>query len=659
MSRPFTLLTLLGLLITSVIVQAQTPVNTESDTASQKQQAKGVIDDPHEPDSILRRTVFRFHMRPMGVKIYSISNVWHKLTGVHHHDPLTGMYGHYFLSKGIVGQSHIDLYPTLVTDLKWNYQPNTNSGYMRTPYNINFYQTRKPYSQLSYSSSLKKEYTLRVIHSQNINPRWNVALDYMLLNPEPIFSNEDTKNNYLTINTNYYSNDSRYQGYAALIWQRWNIGENGGLSDDNIFRNNAMSDFTGLPVNDYTARSLYNSWSFYSHNSYNFVNQVQRIREHFEFKVNDDDSTKLDTIIFTDTLHPAPLRIVNPGVIGFDFSRERSARRYIDSTTVFQYMMWLYWTNDAYPDSRFSSPLKVTVGIQPRWYRINEHDSLHYRWENSTITTQLALNIGCDTLATSFYYTLGNNYLRNNYHAEAHYTHRIDSIRTATLLISSISQSPDFFFFHYHSNDNAWDYPNLDKNAIQKIGLQYHRDSIFDIELTANHIDKTTWLQENGVTLAPTQNNTDFWLLQSHIALRLKLWDWLHYDMEQFLQYSSDEQQWDVPIWATKNSLFADFNLFHNVLQMQAGIDIRYHTPFYADAYNAPAGAFVKQRNIEVGNYLWGDLFINIQVRKVTIFIKGGHFNAIWESNPNYFQLPHYPSNKFGIYYGLTWRFFD
>ncbi len=653
------LLPFLFLLLAAGVAQAQEPIDTEADSTAQEQRARGVIDDPEEPDSVLQRSVYLFQMRPMGVKIYSIQNVWHDPTGAQHHDPLGNARGHYYLSKGVVGQSHLDLYPVLGTGIGWHYQPDVNSGYTRTPYNIGFYQTRKPYSMLSYSSSLKNEYTLRVVHTQNITPRWNFALDYLLLNPDPIFSNEDTKNNYLTLSTNYYSRDSRYQAYAALLWQRWNIGENGGLTNDNTFRNNSMSDFRGLPVNDYTARSLYNSWLFYTHHSYNFVRQVLQVSEHIETKVNSNDSTQIDTIVYNDTITPSPLRIINPGVIALDFSKERSARRYSDSTTVHQYMLWLYWTNDAYPDSRFSCPFKVTVGLQPRWYRIDEHDSLLYNWANTTTTTQLALRLGSDTLASSFYHTLGDAYLRNNYWAEIHYTHRFDSLRTATLSATAVRQSPDFFYLHYHSNSLAWDRPDLKRNVLQKYALRYHRDRLFDFELAANHINRNTWLQDNGSGLAPVQNNAAFWLLQSRTALYITLWQWLHCDLEQFLQYSSDDKQWDAPLWATKNSLYANFHLFHRALQMQAGVDIRYHTPFYADGYNAPAGAFVRQRSVQVGNYLWGDVFINMQIRKVTIFLKAGHLNALWEMNPDYFMLPHYPGNKFGLYYGLTWRFFD
>lgn len=666
-------LSLLFLLLPAGVVCAQGVADT--DTTAKDQRARGVMDDPSEPDSVLQRSVYTFPLRPMSVKIDAISNILLDPTGAHLIDPLSRQRGHYYLSKGALGQSHLDLYPTLGNDIEWHYQPDVNAGYRLTPYNIGFYQTRKPYSLLNYSSSLKKEYTLRVLHTQNITPRWNFALDYTLLNPDPIFSNEDTKNNYLSLTSNYYSSDSRYQAYAALLWQRWNIGENGGLSSDATFRNNTLSDFSGLPVNDYTSRSLYNDWHFYTHQSYNFVRQVQQVRERLELQVNKSDSTLLDTLVYHDTILPAKHHVVNPGVVGLDFSAHRSARRYnSDSTTVHHYMLWLYWTNDAYIDSVYANPLKVTLGAQPHWYRINEKDSLHYHWQNVTATARVALRIGDDTLGTTIYHTLGDALLRNDHLAEAHYTHRFGSGSSLTLSATTIEKCPDFFYLQYHSNGHDWESPHLDKNRMQRYALRYNRGNGLSpltksqndrqtygiqCEIQANHIERATWLSETDTLLVPTQNSKAFWLLQGRVATQFTLWHWLHCDLEQFLQYSSDDRQYDAPLWATKNTFYADFHLFHRALRMQTGIDIRYHTPYYADSYNAPAGAFVRQRSIEVGNYLWGDLFVNMQVRKVTIYLKAGHLNALWEMNPDYFLLPHYPGNKFGFYYGLTWRFFD
>jgi hypothetical protein len=99
--------------------------------------------------------------------------------------------------------------------------------------------------------------------------------------------------------------------------------------------------------------------------------------------------------------------------------------------------------------------------------------------------------------------------------------------------------------------------------------------------------------------------------------------------------------------------------LFNKALELQTGVDFRYHTAFYADAYNPSMAAFYRQNNIEVGNYIWMDIFASLQITHATIFLKLYHINSLWEKNPNYFVIPHYPGQDFTLQWGFVWKFFD
>ena len=68
---------------------------------------------------------------------------------------------------------------------------------------------------------------------------------------------------------------------------------------------------------------------------------------------------------------------------------------------------------------------------------------------------------------------------------------------------------------------------------------------------------------------------------------------------------------------------------------------------------------FYHQRTAKVGGYLWGDVFLNLQLKRAAFYLKAGHLNALWEEERKYFSLPHYPGQGFGLFYGITWNFFD
>lgn len=650
------------LLLTAFVAKGQSdsynPMGSPADTNSD-QQPKGVIDNPEEPDSILRQRVFFFKHHLGAVKISQIFHPTLSPIGAQFNDRLDALNGNYYLSKGLVGQSHYAIFPTFGEDLDWHYQPNVNIGYFKTPHTVKFYQTQRPFTSLSYQSSLKKEYVIHASHSQNITPRWNLSLDYDLINPESIFSNSSVQNHYLDITTNYYSSDSRYQGYAGVIWQKFYISENGGLSDDHLFTANELSNLSGLPVNRFNDRSVYNTLNLFTHQSYNLVRQVQQVVERSTVSVNSNDSSLLDTLYWNDTITPATPHVFNSGVFGLDLALERSSRKFFDSTTTFHYYGFLFWTNDAYLDSRWKNPFKVTVGIRPQITHINEHDSLYSTFASFSPYAKAVIAIDRSVITATGEYALGNAYYANDRLLKADYSLRLDSLRTAGAYIALSSQSPDYLYLHYHSNGHQWDNENLQKVSTLRIGLQYSHEEAVQCHLTAQHIGHNVWLEGDSNTLHVVQTDGNAWLFQGRLMMQLKLWGWLHYDMQQLLQYSTDQNQIPVPLFASKNSLYANVLVFKKALRLQVGIDIRYHTPFHAEAFDAPTGTFVHQNQIEVGNYFWGDFFVNLQIKRATIYLKAGHVNSLWETHPTYFILPHYPGNKFGLYYGISWKFFD
>ena len=59
-----------------------------------------------------------------------------------------------------------------------------------------------------------------------------------------------------------------------------------------------------------------------------------------------------------------------------------------------------------------------------------------------------------------------------------------------------------------------------------------------------------------------------------------------------------------------------------------------------------------------MGGYLWADVFINLQIKRASIYAKAGHVNSFLEQQA-YLILPQYPSKPFGFFFGVTWKFFD
>ncbi|MBP5341973.1 MAG: hypothetical protein J6Y52_06415 [Bacteroidales bacterium] len=608
------------------------------------------------PDSVLQRKVHLFRYRPTHVWI---DELWYPTldpTGVQYNDPLDALNGNYYLSKGTLGQHHIGIFPTLADGLKMQLQPNGYEGFYMTKDNLSLYQTLTPFTMLSYNGSLNKDYHLQAAHTQNIMPGWNLAFNYRLFSPEGVYTSSGTINNHLTATTNYFSPDSRLQAVAGVIWHKFRIEENGGLVNDSVFTENIQTNRAGIPVN-LTGATGQQDLLLFGRVTFSLERQSDAYRHRDSLVVHkvNDSVTITDTIDIIDTIPLRSPHLLNLGVLGLELNNDSRKRAFIDSTHWLERSATLFWTNDAYPDHRWRNPLKVTLGIMPRSITADiEGDTLRLiSLFNPFLRTELALLRGSLILEGQM---LGNFYHENDpdHRFAATLYYPLDSARISHIAISAVAQRqcPDARMIH-----DALAFQNT---ALQPINTERYRlrfvfRDIIDLDFRSSHMNHNTWYEMDKSIVEGTNS---LWLTQLSATLRLAAGP-MHLDVQQHLQHSTDSVQMPVPLWASKNSFYADFHLFHRTLRVQAGIDVRYHTPFFASSYDPYTGLFLHQRTTLVGGYLWGDVFINLQVKRASIYVKAGHLNALWEDKPQYFLLPHYPGQSFGLYWGITWRFFD
>lgn len=626
----------------------QDSTNTQGDST----ELKGLIYYKEIPDSVLRAKVFYFYLRPNRVWIDTVFNPSLDPTGVQYNDCLDAINGNYYLGKGALGHPHIALFPTLADGIRQRLQPDLFEGYRMSVASTPYYQTLTPYSLLSYGGSLAKDHQLRVLHTQNILPGWNAAFEYLLLNPEGVYTSSGAVNHYLNASTNYFSPDSRLQASAAIVHQSYNIDENGGLANDSIFILNLQSNRAGIPVVISNARTRVRELDATANVSYSLEPQSEsyRYRDSLSVVHINDSITRLDTIILTDTIPLHKPHVFNWGVIGMDINAHRDKRVFTDSTLWREQWATLYWTNDAYADHRWLNPLKVTLGFKSQYLRaIVESDTMrHYAWLNPFARTELSLKYLTIALTGELQQgPYSNTY--DQYFAQARLSFAFDSARNTTATISATSQSktPDHIYHHH--------LPGISNVSSQAYSFSIQHKELIHIDLRASHSSPLTWFD---TALNIQQGLNPLWLLQARLFVHLHAGPF-HLQSQQLLQHCTDAQQLPLPLWASKNSVYADFYLFRNLLHAQVGTDIRYHTPFHAPLYNPQNGLFLHQDNLLTGGYIWADVYINIQVKRASIYLKAGHVNALWENPSTYFLLPHYPGQKFGLAWGLIWRFFD
>lgn len=98
--------------------------------------------------------------------------------------------------------------------------------------------------------------------------------------------------------------------------------------------------------------------------------------------------------------------------------------------------------------------------------------------------------------------------------------------------------------------------------------------------------------------------------------------------------------------------------LYAKVLYIQAGVDLHYKSAYYADAYMPVTQQFYLQNNQKVEGVVVADVFANLRVNRVRLFVKMANVNQGFLTPPLY-VTPGYLSQRRAFGFGVDWYLFD
>ncbi len=225
--------------------------------------------------------------------------------------------------------------------------------YKWNPASIMFFNTTRPYTELTYLLGSRTEQILGVIHTQNIKPNWNASFRYSLVNSPGFFQNQNTNHNNLLFTSWYEGKKKRYNNYFFVLGNHLQSAENGGIRSDEDYLNNNLvyKDRFNIPTNLGTGVPYSNN--FFSTN----IQTGNRYREFTVLMRQQYDLGKKDSLVTDST------------VIPLFYPRVRF--EHTISFTGAKYQYFDYNTAGAPSDTQF---YHVNYGIL-----INPGDTLYYR----------------------------------------------------------------------------------------------------------------------------------------------------------------------------------------------------------------------------------------------------------------------------------------
>ncbi len=563
------------------------------------------------------------------------------------------------------------------------FEPNLKSGwdhgfhsfdlYNFTPEETRFYNTTRPYSEIGYVLGSQVEQMINLIHTQNIMPNWNMALQYRLINAPGFFLNQNSNHNNYRLSSWYQSKNKRYQNQVILIGNKLQVSENGGIRDTaNYLDDPAYAERSTIPTYlgpDTRSRNVFNS---NINTGTKYTNATYMMRQQYDIGQKDSIVTDSSVIpLFYPRLRLEHTISYNTYKYRFtddqvDTSYYRPRYHLNDTLRLFRQDHWRVLSNDfsfyTFPDAKNPQQFfKAGATIQNLSGSFDTglvkatgfNFFLHGEYRNKT------RNQKWDIEALGNFYAGGFN--AGDYDAYISLKRLISpKIGYLQAGFQNVSRTPSFTFDNrssFYLSDRPDDFKK--ENTIHIFGsLDQPR---FRLKLTAGYflVSNYTYFRDYYV---PDQSSAIFNVLRLGAEKQFSLGRRFNWRTWILLQQKAGDAPVNLPLFITRNQFAYEGNLGFKNLQLSTGLEFRYFTPYKASAYSPLTGQFFYQDSATVRMKLPEiTAFMNFRIRSFTAYLRVENLNSYSFSrggfvNNNVLTLG-YPSPGMVIRLGIFWSF--
>ena len=553
---------------------------------------------------------------------------------------------------------------------------NPYSSYVVLPSDNVYYNVRKPFSILEYSTTakdkLKREQLIRALHSQNINRYNNLGLDIRMGTSEGQYLNQKAKLTNFRFFGSHIKGD--YSAHASLALNSFKSSENGGLLNDSLFMETQEDEKT-YDVNLTNANVFTRNLGVQVTQRYRFgkVTEYQDTTSEAGVRRIRERTAKTGSLLHT---------------IEFDRNRRFYEDEMSSSSSPFyrHYYLDPKYTYDSTFQRSLINTVQVMLDENPNREKdfgakaMISHELVRYIFnqppdsiitESDTvvneITEQQYSNIYAGaslshTVGTGWNWVFtGKLWLAGYRTGDLILDGKIDKFihsgkgRTRITVGGTLTLlEPSYFMQHYASNHFRWDNEfNKTKEIIAFGGIE-NEPLRFILKGYFSTISDYVYI---GTDTLPSQHHPVISIFSADIYKHFKLgpFNSIH---RLVYQLPTNENILRIPDLSYYTSNFFAFQLVKNVLTTEIGFDLMFYTKYRGLAYMPSFGMFYHQDQKELGNYPYIDVFITAKLKRTRFFFKFEHINSGF-TGKNYFHVLHYPMPVRTFKFGLSWTFYD
>lgn len=552
---------------------------------------------------------------------------------------------------------------------------------------VPFYNTTRPYSELSYIIGSKIEQVIEVFHTQNIRPHWNAQFRYRLTNSPGFVKNLKSNHNNYLVTSWYQSVNKRYNNFFVILANHLQAGENGGLrSDTNYLDDPVYKDRYNIPTKIGGEPEF--GRDFFSTS----INTGNRYREFKALLRQQYDLGRKDSIVNDSSVIPLfypRLRFehtIQYNTYKYQFidyyepgTNSPDSSYYFDSYNLqipfndsFNFRdFWKELVNDfsiyTFPDANnLQQYFKVGAGLQNlTGYFLQgtsgqPNKSNFYNFFGHAEYRNRTRNLKWDIEAYGKLYFTGFN--AGNYQVRGSLSRNFGRrLGNLALGFENVNRTPSFLFDSRSSfylepqsvdfgNENTSHFFGVINNPWLKLNLSAH------YYLISNYTYFTEFYK-------PQQEEALFTFLRigAQKVFRIgRYWNWY---ADLFLQQKTGNVQLNTPQVFTRQRIAFEGHFFKN-LNVSTGLEMRYHTPYNADNYSPIHGQFFYDDSTRISNLPDISLFLHFRIRSFRIYSRLENLNTIDDQDGisftnNNFAARNYPTPGLWFRIGIYWGFIN
>ena len=516
-----------------------------------------------------------------------------------------------------------------------NYGVRIYDHYFDDPDEVQYFNTRSPFTELRYVQGANNFAKLNATFSRNINPYWNTTFKVDRFTSDKNLANVGRDRliehwNFVW-NTNYRSKNGRYlllYNYSHLSHE---VEEQGGikpLPDDRI------------PEDLF----LYQSANVWLDNAFTWERRNNHhIYQHFKIL---RDSTadfrffhEFDRINIKDRYTDENLTIADTFYTNF----------YESTSSSFHTVQYTLYENKLGVGGSFGEGFSYRGYGRHRYY----YSNLSNQWENELFaggSIDKTFNISFDTV---------NVTLESEFQLPGDYRFgfKVQGKKVEAEL-SRIFYSPYLVHSRFKSNHFVWN------NNLRRV-LNDHLYAAYKFNFGKQVIKPfmrfqtiSDFIYFNELAL-PEQESQRISILNLGTFTELQWWK-LHFDSQIQWSASSGPDIMRFPELFVKAMLYFESSISQGKSTFQIGFDAFYRSAYYGYAYMPATFQYHLQNGFLMDEAIVPDVFASFQFRKAQAFVKVPFFTQGW-AVPGYFSSPYYTGvqRPDAVAVGFRWQFYD